>query len=149
MVSNCQKTTSSHTSHGDHGEAEACPEPPLDDEPPPLTSGAFGTPLFDPFLSATLVQSLRLFCFARTAGAIGSLKRGQAAGGVASCFPKKAAERTSCFDILFLNKLLTGEMPLSDCLNSRSLAPRGRRARGPILPTRPDSSDNLQARLAL
>ena len=100
LVSSCQKTPSSNTSHGDHGEAEACPEPPHDDEPPLPTSGAFDTPLYGPFFSAALVQPLHLFCFARTAGPVGLRKRERkrAAAGVALCFPQKVAEGIGHFD---------------------------------------------------
>ena len=44
LVSNRQATLSSHTSHGDHGDAEASLEPPHADDPP-LANGLSDTPL--------------------------------------------------------------------------------------------------------
>jgi hypothetical protein len=92
LASSCQKASSSNTSQGGHGEAEASSEPPPDDEPPLLTSGALGAPLYAPLFSATLVQLLHLFCFGRTAGAVGPHRRGRAAAGIAWRLQKKAAK---------------------------------------------------------
>jgi hypothetical protein len=92
LASNRQQAASSHTSHGDHGEAEAGSEPPPADEPPLLTSGAFDIPLYGPFFSATSVRPLRLFCFARIAGAVSPHRRKRTAAGVALCLSRKIAK---------------------------------------------------------
>ena len=98
MASNRQKAASSHTGHGDHGEAEACSEPPPADEPP-LTSGVSETPLYGPiFFYTTLAQPLILLCFVLTAGAAGSHNHKRAAADVALRRPQNVAKGIGRFD---------------------------------------------------